>query len=77
MSTVNIPTLCFNYVTPIYLPRKKASPYYFKIYGFLLLDKSEYNKESERANNKLYSKLRNLLKCIRSVLQTCLVVNIN
>ena len=40
MSKVNIPALCFIYVT--------------QIYGFLLLDKSEYNKESEIANNKLY-----------------------
>ena len=40
---------CFIYVTQINLPRKEAWPYFFQIYGFLLLEKSEYNKESERA----------------------------
>ena len=54
MSKVNIPALCFIYVTQINLPRKKAWQYHYKIYDFLLLDKSEYNKESEIANNKLY-----------------------
>ena len=54
--------LCFIDVTQINLPRKKAWPYFFKIHGFLLLEKSEYCKESEIANNKVYYKLRNLLK---------------